>query len=180
MTRVVACLPAGRVPLVRDELDDATSATRVLLMPVFVGDTERRRRLLVSGGLLAAVGCLIYLAMLTITFTATPVGRARAGNGPAADARAAAPEAGKPAKPAPIRPPALAHPPAAQRVADVRTRVALRRPRAAPAVPSPTPYRTATPRHGADVRPVLRAAGASRTRRAPAPQAPTRTAAVQP
>ena len=176
MTMIVARPPAGRVPSDRDELNDATSATSVLLMPVFVGDTERRRRLLKSGRLLAAVGCLAYLAMLTITFTATPVGRSGSVNRTAADARAAAPEAGKPAEPAPIRPPVPAQPPAARRVADVRTRPALRRPRAAQAVPS----RTAAARHGADVRPVLRAAGAPRTRRAPAPQAPTHTAAVQP
>ncbi len=54
-----------------DEADDIGS-TLVLLSPVFVARSDRRRRLLLRCGYLAAATCLAYLAMLAVSITATP------------------------------------------------------------------------------------------------------------
>ncbi|HEX3257109.1 MAG TPA: hypothetical protein VHS35_01245 [Pseudonocardia sp.] len=56
------------------------STTRMLVKPVFTRDSERRRKLLVRGGYLAAAGCVAYLAMVLVSVFASPSAR------PAADA----------------------------------------------------------------------------------------------
>ena len=51
------------------------STTRMLVKPVFTRDSERRRKLLVRGGYLAAAGCVAYLAMVLVSVFASPSAR---------------------------------------------------------------------------------------------------------
>jgi len=60
------------------------STTRMLVKPVFTRGSDRRRRLLVRGGYLAAASCVAYLAMVLVSVFASPSAR------PAASADAGA------------------------------------------------------------------------------------------
>ena len=69
MTPVLADV-TGPIPSI---LGDSGHPTCVLLSPVFVEGGARRRRLLARWGYLAAAASLAYLAMLGVSFTASPV-----------------------------------------------------------------------------------------------------------
>ena len=61
------------------------STTRMLVKPVFTRDSDRRRKLLVRGGYLAAAGCVAYLAMVLVSVFASPSARPEASVGSDAD-----------------------------------------------------------------------------------------------
>jgi hypothetical protein len=61
------------------------STTRMLVRPVFTRGSERRRRMLVRGGYLAAASCVAYLAMVLVSVTASPSARPAASDTAGAD-----------------------------------------------------------------------------------------------
>jgi hypothetical protein len=83
------------------------STTRVLVRPVFTRGGDKRRRLLVRGGYLAAASCVAYLAMVLVSVTASPSARPAASASPGTDAttvKQVTPERPslKPSAPAPV------------------------------------------------------------------------------
>ncbi len=61
------------------------STTKMLVKPVFTRGSDRRRRLLVRGGYLAAASCVAYLAMVLVSVTASPSARPAASAEPGAE-----------------------------------------------------------------------------------------------
>jgi hypothetical protein len=144
------------------------STTKMLVKPVFTRGSDRRRRLLVRGGYLAAASCVAYLAMVLVSVTASPSARPAASAEPGAESTTVQ-------QVTPERP---SKTPGAT-VAPVRPRPVVAAP--VPVTRQPLPV-TATPTAAvpATVDPTASAKPTKKTRAPSASKAPKTTAAVPP